>query len=183
MLRREEGLTLIELMIAMALGLVVMAAATAVLIGGMHRQPREEQRSAAIQRARTTMERITRELRQGTSVPAATATQLSIVTYVDQATCAGAASANAVLCRVTYTCSAGACSRTVARPDGSSPGAATRVVDGLSPGSVFSYSASGGSCTLASATLPTGVCIKLAFPGSGANNAITLEDGVGLRNA
>jgi Tfp pilus assembly protein PilW len=183
MLRREDGITLIELMIAMALGLVVIGAVTTMVIGGLHRQPREEQRSAAVQRARTTMERITRELRQGTSVPAASATQLSIVTYVDQATCAGGASPNAVLCRVTYTCSAGICSRTVARPDGSSPGAATRVADGLSSSSVFSYAASGGSCTLASATQPTGVCIKLAFPGSGGGNAITLEDGVGLRNA
>ena len=83
------GFTLPELLIATVLGLIVIGAAVGAMTVGVNSQPRLNSQAASVQQARTTMERITRELRQGSSVPTATASQLSIVTYVNSATCGG----------------------------------------------------------------------------------------------
>src|SRR3954452_11055671 len=169
------GFTLPELLIATVIGLVVIGGAVGVMTAGVSSQPRLGSQAASIQQARTTMERITRELRQGSSVPTATASQLSIVTYVKSATCGGAAASTAIACRVTYTCSSGACSRTVARPDGTAPGPAATVVSGLSSTNVFSY-------TPPTSTTPPSVGVTLSLGSQGANHGITLSDAAVLRN-
>ena len=102
----ERGFTLPELLLATVLGLLVIGAAVTAFTSAIQSQPRINSQAAAIQQARTMMERITRELRQGSSVPSASASQLSIVTYVHSATCGGAASTSSISCRVTYSCSA-----------------------------------------------------------------------------
>jgi len=171
----ERGFTLPELLLATVLGLLVIGAAVTAFTSAIQSQPRINSQAAAIQQARTMMERVTRELRQGSSVPSASASQLSIVTYVHSATCGGAASSSSISCKVTYSCSAGACSRTEARPDGTSPGAAVQVVSGLSSTNVFSY-------TAPTATAPAYVGVTLAFPAKGGTDAINLTDGAALRN-
>jgi prepilin-type N-terminal cleavage/methylation domain-containing protein len=171
----EQGFTLPELLVATVLGLLVIGAAVTAFTGAIQSQPRVNSQAGAIQQARTTMERITRELRQGSSVPSATASQLSIITYVDSATCGGAASTTAISCRVTYSCSSGTCTRTEAKPDGTLPGPAVRVVSGLSSDNVFSY-------TAPSSTAPAYVGVTLALPATGGTDAITLSDGAALRN-
>jgi hypothetical protein len=106
----------------------------------------------------------------------ATASQLSIVTYVDTpSSCSGATSTTANLCSVTYSCSSGTCTRRVAKADGSSPGSTVTVLTGLSSSSIFSYSPS--------ATAPTYIGVTLALPTSSGSNALTLIDGAALRNA
>ena len=79
-----DGFTLPELLIATVIGLIVIGAAVTAMTVSVNSQPRLNSQAASVQQARTTMERITRELRQGSSVPNATASQLSIVTYVEQ---------------------------------------------------------------------------------------------------
>ena len=171
----SRGFTLPELLIATVIGLVVIGGAVTAMTAGVSSQPRLNSQAASVQQARTSMERITRELRQGSSVPTATASQLSIVTYVKRATCGGAAANTSIACRVTYTCSSGGCSRTEAKPDGTAPGPAVQVLTGLSSNSVFSY-------TAPTSTAPASVGVTLAFAAQGANQGITLSDAAALRN-
>jgi prepilin-type N-terminal cleavage/methylation domain-containing protein len=172
-LRREErGLTLIELLIAAAVGLVVVGGALTMFMGAIRSEPRTASKVAAIQQARTTVDRITRELRQGLEVPTASPSELAIVTYVKAATCGGTAASTAIPCRVTYECDAGECVRFVAQPDGSAPGAPMQVASDLASADVFTYSPSEGD--------PTYVGVTLAFSAEG--QPVTLSDGVALRN-
>lgn len=170
--REERGLTLIELLIAATLGLVVIGAAMTVFVGAIRSEPRTASKVTAIQQARVTVDRITRELRQGLDTPTTSANQLAIITYVKAATCGGAAASSSIVCRVTYNCSAGICTRAVAQPDGSAPGPAVRVASGLSSSSVFSYQPS--------AVAPSYVGVGLSLETGGA--PVTLSDGVALRN-
>jgi len=177
-LRREEGgFTLIELLVATSLGLVVIGAAFTMFATAIHSQPRDTSKIAAMQQARTTVDGITRELRQGLEVvpsaPTPTASQVAIVTYVKQATCGGAAASTSIPCRVTYSCAAGKCTRVVAQPNGSAPGPAVTVASGLASTSVFTYSPS--------TTDPNYVGVSFAFSNS-SGPPFTLGDGVTLRN-
>lgn len=168
----ERGMTLVELMLAALLGLVVIGGAFTMFAGAIHSQPRDSAKVAAMQEARSTVDRITRELRQGWETPTAMAGQLAIVTYVKQATCGGAAASTSIACRVTYTCSGTTCTRVVSQPNGSAPGSSTTVASGLSSTSVFTYSPSAAD--------PSYVGVTLSLTGSG--QPFTLSDGVALRN-
>jgi len=176
-LRREErGFTLIELLVATAAGLVVIGGAFTMFAGAIHSQPRDSSKVVAMQDARTTVDRITRELRQGLEVvpsaPTPSASQMAILTYVKQATCGGAAASTSIPCRVTYTCSGATCTRVVSQPNGSSPGPTQTVATGLASSSVFTYSPSAAD--------PGYVGVSFAISGSG--QPFTLSDGVTLRN-
>jgi prepilin-type N-terminal cleavage/methylation domain-containing protein len=175
-LRREErGFTLIELLIATGLGLIVIGGAFTVFAGGVRSEPHMASKAAALQEARVTVDRITRELRQGIEVPKTptpTASRLSILTYVKQATCGGAAASTSIPCQVTYDCTGEICTRTVAQPGGGAPGPSVRVASGLASTSVFSYSPS--------TTEPSYVGVSFSFSNEG--EPVTLGDGVALRN-
>lgn len=171
----QRGLTLVELLVASMLGLLVVGAGMSIFLSAVRSEPRSTSKVAAIQQARFTMDRIVRELRQGLEVaktPTPSSSQLAVVTYVKAATCGGASASTAIPCRVTYTCSAGACTRTVAQPDGSAPGSPAQVAGGLSSSSVFSYSPS--------ASNPTYVGVTFTF--STDTEPVTLGDGAALRN-
>jgi len=174
-LAREGGFTLPELLMALVLGLFIVSVATTVFVTAVKTQPGLTTRSNAIQQARFTAERIVREIRQGSTVYTATATQLSLLTYVHSATCGGSPSSTAIQCRVTYSCdTSGTCTRVEAKPDGTSPGAAYTVVSGLSSGNVFTYSPS--------STSPTSITATFVFPGRNGSDAITVSDGAALQN-
>jgi type II secretory pathway pseudopilin PulG len=169
-------MTLIELLIATAAGLVVIGGAFTMFAGAIHSQPRDSAKVAALQEARTTLDRITRELRQGLEVvsssPTPSTTQMAIVTYVKAATCGGAAASTAIPCRVQYTCGGTTCSRVVEQPNGGSPGPAVQVASGLTTPNVFNYSPS--------ATDPSYVGVSFSVAGSG--QPFVLSDGVAMRN-
>jgi len=174
LLGRDEGFTLTELLVAMTIGVVVLGAGVLMFTAAISSQPKASARAAKVQQARTTSERIVRELRQGSGVPTATSAQLSILTYVHSAVCGGSYAINSIPCRVTYTCTAGTCTRVEAQPDGTNPGAASQVVSGLSNSIFFSYSPNSSA--------PNWVGITLEFPADGGDDAITIEDGAALRN-
>lgn len=168
----ERGFTLIELMIATALGLIVIGGALTVFVGGVRSEPRAASKAVALEEARATTDEITRELRQGREVPVARPSELAILTYVKQATCGGAAASTSIPCLVTYRCAGETCTRTVAQPDGREPGTAVRVAENLTSPEVFSYSPS--------ATEPSYVGVSFSFATD--TEPVTLEDGAALRN-
>jgi Tfp pilus assembly protein PilV len=175
----EDGLTLPELLIASVLGLVVVGAAVTIFASGVANQPRIGERTAEIQQARTMSERLARELRQGSNASSATPGVLSILTYVPHVSCGSAAVGAAIRCRVFYSCNAsGTCVRTECPPNltsiGVGCGPTTTTVTGLADNNVFSFTPR----TPGEAY----VSIRLAFPATGGEDAITVQDGVALRN-
>lgn len=175
--RSEEGFTLVELLVAVMIGMVVLGGAVTVMIGALHSGPRIESKVTAVQKGRVAVERITRELRQGIDVldvPTPDADQLSLITYVKQSPCGGSAAATAIPCRVTYTCDAGACSRTVQAPSDTSTGTSVEVVNGLATTNVFSYVLDG--------TEPTYVGVELTFTTQEGSSPVVVADGAALRN-
>jgi type IV pilus assembly protein PilW len=173
--RSEQGFTLIELLVATMIGMVVLGGAVTVFVGAVRSEPRTASKVTAIQQGRVAIERITRELRQGLDVQTATGSQLEVVTYVNEDPCGGSPAGKSKACRVTYACTAGECSRTVAQPDGSSPGAATQVVSGLASTEVFDYSPP-------SETEPAYVDVELTFT-TREGGPVVIADGVALRNS
>lgn len=172
-LRRDErGFTLVELLIATSIGLVVVGAALAMFIGGVRSEPKTATKVAAIQDARVTLDRITRELRQALDVEEASPTELEIVTYVKATSCNGVAGGTSIPCKVTYSCDGDVCMRTVAQPDGSAPGTPTEVVDGLVSAEVFDPQP---------AVDPTYIGVDFVLL-SGDDDPVSLGDGVALRN-
>lgn len=176
----ERGVTLIELLVATVIALVVAAGGVLVLQIAIRTQPQVSERAGQIQQGRTLVETVTRELRQGQSIEGATESSLEIMTYVNSDPCGGPAATTSTLCRVTYVCEGTVCTRT--EHDGAGAGSATQVASGLLDGTIFSYCEDGGSCELATATDPTYVEVELAYPGEDGGEAITLTDGVALRN-
>lgn len=175
--RAEEGFTLVELLVAVTIGMVVVGGAVTVMIGALHSGPRTESKVTAVQQGRVAVERITRELRQGIEVldvPTPEADQLAFITYVKQSPCGGSPASTAQPCRVTYTCAAGACSRAVQEPGDSSAGTGVEVVNGLATANVFSYVLDG--------TEPTYVGVELTFTTQEGSGPVVVADGAALRN-
>jgi type II secretory pathway pseudopilin PulG len=177
--RDESGLTLVEMLVAMTLGVVVMGGVLILLIGAMRSQPRLEKQSTNIQTARFVLERLTREIRNGIVVDKATASSVSFQTYVRHTACGGstmsASTAAATKCEVTYTCSGSSCSRTEAIP-GTYTGTAVTIFSGLNnSASVFSYKPN--------STSPTYVEVTLKVPNSSGSGSLTVSDGASMRNA
>jgi hypothetical protein len=191
LLRDQRGLTLVELMVATTMTLMVLGAASALMIMALHTQPAISDRSFDIQQGRTFEERFTRELRASYQIepnPPPTSSQISFDTYVRSTTCGGASltnpAASAIACRVTYTCSAGTCSRAEGPPS-TGGGTAVKQVSGLdSSAGVFGTDPTSppGSPGTPLPNSPDYITIHLAFPPKGGVEPVTLDDGVDLRN-
>ncbi len=84
LLRREDGMTLVELLVGAVIGLIVLSSAMLVLDNSIKLARVTDQRVDATQRGREAMETVTRELRSQVclgSTPALTAAGDSSVTY------------------------------------------------------------------------------------------------------
>jgi hypothetical protein len=184
-LRSEEGFTLVELVMSSVLGLMVLGAAVTVFTAGIATQPRVDHRADQITQARSMSERITRELRQGSNASSPDRSQLMILTYVPRSTvCNTPATAGSTIarCRVFYSCrpagSTSSCTRIECPPamlavgTGCSP--PTIVLSGLTTNQIFTFSPRTPGQAY--------VGIQLQFPAENGDDAITIQDGVALRN-
>ncbi len=172
-------MTLPELLIATLIGLMVVGASVTVFASGVQSQPKVSDRNAAIQQARTMAETLTRELRQGSNATTTSGGNLAILTYVPRTACGSPTPGTPTRCKVFYTCSvAGTCTRTECPPTftavGPGCGTTRTVVTGLADNNVFTFSP----------RVPgeAYVGVRLSFPATNGDDAITMEDGVALRN-
>jgi type II secretory pathway pseudopilin PulG len=175
---REQGFTLVELLVSMMMGVVVMGAVALLVIAAVKDQPKISKQAQTISTARWVLERFTHEIRNGVSVSAATSSEFSFQTYVRHSTCGGSgaleSTAPAIKCQVTYTCTTTSCSRAESAP-GTFSGTASRVFNGISSNQVFTYAPSQAA--------PTYVRITLKLPNPSGSGALTVSDGASLRNA
>lgn len=192
LLREETGFTLIELLVATTMSLVVVWAATSMLITAMKDQPNLSKQSQNVSTARWILERLTREIRNGIVVDRATSSSLSFQTYVRHASCGGtgtlAATSPAIKCEITYSCSTTACSRTESAP-GVYTGTARTLFSGISSSEVFCYepSASENPSTCgppkSNVAETTYVNATLRLPSPSGGPGVTVSDGASLSNA
>ena len=174
LVRSEDGVTLIELVVAASMLAAILAGASTLLVGMMQKQPGISDRSEQVATARVALERMVREIRVGYAVdsPVSPATNtVTFRTYV-RSSCAGVPSTTATLCRVTYTCtpSTGICTRSTAMPNGTSPTTPRPLIRGVTNTGVF-------------AVTSTFIGINFRMPSEDGNGALTVSDGARLRNA
>jgi type II secretory pathway pseudopilin PulG len=176
----ESGFTIVELLVAGAMGVVVMGAVASLMISALKAQPSISKKDQNVSTARWVLERLTREIRDGIAVSSgkATPSEVSFRTYVRSTTCAGggqpAAATAAIECQVTYKCTTTSCTRTQS-PPGEYTGTARTIFTGINNSSVFSYTPN--------ATAPTFIKITLHFPNPTGSGELTVSDGASLRNA
>jgi type II secretory pathway pseudopilin PulG len=174
---REEGFTLVELLVAATMGVVVMGAVASLVISAVRDQPKISKQAQNITTARWVLERMTHEIRNGIAVEEASPSRVAFKGYVRHATCGGtamlASSARSIPCRITYECSSTACSRKESAP-GTSTGTPVRIFSGINSNQVF---------TPVPAQNPTYVKITLRLPNPSGTGALTVSDGASLRNA
>ncbi len=174
----EGGFTLTELLVASAMGVVLLGALGSMVISAMRSQPEVSKRSQNISTARWVLERMTREIRNGVKVDNATASSVSFQTYVRHTACGSttqlASTSLSIKCEVTYTCTTAKCSRIEANP-GIYTGTETTIFSGINGSNVFSYSPSPATATY--------IGITLRMPNPSGPSALTVSDGASLRNA
>jgi prepilin-type N-terminal cleavage/methylation domain-containing protein len=181
-LSSEQGFTLVELLIATSLGLLVLGAAVTVFTASIGSQPMIDKRAAQIDQARSMSARVTQELRQGSNASSADPSQLMVLTYVPRTSCGGSTVGPDIRCRVFYSCTqsgaTASCTRIECPPallaPGTGCGPTTTVLTGLTTNQVFTFSPQ----TPGQAS----VGIRLQFPAENGDDAITIQDGVALRN-
>lgn len=187
----EAGLTLVELLVAAAMSVVVVGAATTMLISAVRQQPELSQKAQAVSTARWQLERMTREVRNGVNVTESGSSSVSFVATVHHVTCGGAvasAEAASIKCQISYACTATSCTRTEREVGASTGGSTTTIATGIDSAEVFCYVPSAETdptvCGPAkSEVTPTYVGITLEVPDPSGRGALTVSDGASLRTA
>ena len=174
-LASERGFTLPELLVATVLGLMTAATAMVLVSMAARTQPEVTERAGQIQQGRVMIERMVQELRQGESIFTPTSSSFQVLTLVSSETCGGLPTPAGMPCRVSYSCTSTACTRTERDPDGGGSASPETVVSGIMGPEVFAYSP-------AESSDPTYVSVTLSFPADDGSEAVTLRDGVSLRN-
>lgn len=177
-MREEGGFTLVELLVASAMGVVVMSAVAMLLISAVRDQPRISKQAQNVTTARWVLERMTRELRGGIALKGTTTpSKVSFEAYSRHATCGGttklASTAAPKACLITYECSMTACFRREGASL-SSPGTPIQIFSGIDSNQVFEA---------VPAAKPTYVKATLRLPNPTGTGALTVSDGASLRNA
>lgn len=191
--RREAGFTLIELLVATAMGVIVMGAVVVLVVGTMKSQPEISKRAQTISTARWVLDRLTREIRNGQVVNAASSSSVSFRTYVRRTSCGSttplASNLPAILCQVTYTCTTTSCSRTETAPGVMTGGTPATIFTGIDESSVFCYVPSSNADPTTCGPPPkelstiTYIGVKLHFPNPTGPAGLTISDGASLSNA
>ncbi len=188
----EEGLTLVEMLVASMMSVIILGAVMSMVISTMRAQPAISERNQDVSSARYVLERMTREIRNGVRIDEVSASKVSFLTYVRRTSCGGgipASSATAAIkCQVTYQCTTTACTR-IEAADGVMTGTARTVFSGINSSQVFCYVPSTevdqltcGTAKSKSGTTYIGVRLRMPNP-SGSATALTVSDGANLRNA
>jgi Tfp pilus assembly protein PilV len=187
----EAGLTLIELMVAVAMSVTIVGAATAMLISAVRTQPEQSKRAQNITTARYQLDRLTRELRNGVKVTTATPAEVSLVARVRRVSCGGSVPEDpdigAIQCQITYACEPTYCTR-VEAPLESTSGQAVKVVTGIDDPNVFCFVPSSNEdpteCGPAQEEAsPTYIGVVLHVPNPSGEAKLTISDGASLRTA
>lgn len=189
--REEDGLTLVELLVASALSVVLVGAVGSMLVSTMRAQPGLSERAQSVSEARWVLERMTREIRNGVRIDQATPSTVSFLTYVRRTSCGGGVPASsttpAIKCEVTYQCTTTACTRRES-PDGTFTGTPKTLFTGINNAEVFCYVPSTqpdpltcGTAKSVAGTTYVGVRLRLPNP-SGVGNLVA-SDAASLRNA
>lgn len=178
-LRGEEGLTLIELLVAAAMMVILVMVAGTMLISAVQTQPEISKRTRTISTARFVLERMTREIRNGIAVDSHSDSVLTFRAYVRHGSCGSTtalpATSSAILCQVTYDCSSGtACTRRETATTAPTGGTPVVIFKGINSTNVFSTTPE---------TDPKFVGITLRFPNPGGKGNLTVSDGATLRGA
>jgi type II secretory pathway pseudopilin PulG len=188
----EAGMTLIELLVAMIMGIIVVGGATSMLISAVRVQPQQQEQAEGISTARFELERMTREIRNGTSVTVANPSNVSFVARVRRTTCGGSvptsASAPSIQCQIVYGCTTTSCTRIERTVGSTSGGVPTTIVSGIDSSSVFCFVPSANAdpteCGPAKGgTSPTYIGLTLSVPNPRGSGHLTISDGASLRGA
>lgn len=175
----EAGLTLVELLVAAGMSVVLVGAASSMLISAVRNQPQLNERSQKVTEVRWVQERMTKELRNGVRIDEAAPETVSFVTRVRTSVCGGGGTLEsdtpATDCLVTYDCSSGtACTRAEASPEAAvGSGTPRTLITGLASGAVFNY--------YPDSEEPTYVGIVLRIPNPSGTGQLTVSDGATLR--
>lgn len=187
----EAGMTMIEILIAVTMSLIVVGAATSMLISAVRTQPEQSRRAQNISTARWELDRMTREIRNGVSVTTTSPSSVSFVARVRRTACGGAVPTStttpAIQCQVVYSCATTTCTRTERAVGATTGGSTTTIVTGIDSASVFCYVPSAETdptrCGAAKAgTAPTYIGATLHVPNPSGNAGLTVSDGASLRS-
>jgi type IV pilus assembly protein PilW len=188
----EAGMTLIELLVAMIMGIIVVGGATAMLISAVRAQPKQQEQAQSITTARYELERMTREIRDGVSVTASSSSGVSFVARVRRKACGGEVSTSAttpaIQCQIVYSCTTSSCTRTERKAGETTGGTTTTIVTGIDSSEVFCFVPSANTdpteCAAAKAgTSPTYIGVTLHVPNPSGPGSLTITDGASLRSA
>lgn len=162
--RAEPGFAITELIVVCGLLTVVLGAVVLFLDTTVKLAPEAQERAHVVDEARGGVERMTRELRQGSAATLISPQEITFTAYVRPD---GAAAEER---EVTYDCSEdGECWRYEAGGD------QERLFAGLENSNVFTQTLSAG--------VPRYIDIAVELESEGADAPIYLRDGVELRNA
>lgn len=187
----EAGMTLIEVLVATAMSIVLVAGASAMLISAVRQQPELSERAQNVTTARWQLDRMTHEIRNGVSVTTSEPDEVSFVARVRRTACGGTVSTSpttpAIQCQITYGCTTTSCTRTEREVGQTTGGTTTTIVTGIDSSSVFCFVPSveedPTECGPASGASPTYVGIVLNVPNPSGPSALTVSDGASLRTA
>jgi prepilin-type N-terminal cleavage/methylation domain-containing protein len=171
----EDGFTLVELLVGMAMALIITAAAVTMFTSVMHRQPEATAAANVIGTARNAVETMTGDLREGVSATVSEPSSLQLVKPCGEENCT-----ISYRCEVELGKSTSRCTRTL-------EGATKTIASGLASDEVFCVyptASVGKECGIEGTETPRYVGITLEFPNhKEATGTTILEDGAALHNA
>ena len=185
-------MTLIELLVAMVMGVIVVGGATTMLIRAVRAQPKQQKQAENIDTARFELERMTREIRNGVVVTASAPNSVSFVARVRRTSCGGTVPTNlstpAIQCQIVYSCTTTTCSRVEREVGKASGGVVSTIVTGINSSEVFCFVPSSNpdptECGPAQpSNSPTYIGITLKVPNPSGPGLLTISDGASMRSA
>lgn len=173
-LQGEDGFTLVELLVTMAILTVVLAFVTGTVVSALRTQRRQTAQVAALNDAKLAFERVTRDIRGADPLQEAAPDRISLDVRLDDAT----------VRTVTYERAAGARSLTATE---ATTGARTLVGDLASDQPLFLFHLADGSTTSGASALDLrsvlSITVRLQVEPDGAGRVVDLTNRVVLRNA